>query len=180
MIAVTAGHRGQGTGACGFIDEGKETIEFRNLVLKYLMENKTPFIYEGNKDSLSKVVSDLSMRLSESDICVDIHFNSSSINTAQGSEVIIPDVYNITEKQLATDLLNATCSILKTKNRKVKQEKHTARKKLAMLRNINCHNILIEICFVSNESDCVKYNNHKEELAKEYADILTKYDNLLN
>jgi hypothetical protein len=34
MIAVTAGHRGSKTGAIGYIDEGKETIEFRNLILK--------------------------------------------------------------------------------------------------------------------------------------------------
>ena len=68
MIAVIAGHRGPKTGAVGYIDEGKETIEFRNLILKQLIENGTPFIYEGEKDSLQKVVSDMDALLSPSDI----------------------------------------------------------------------------------------------------------------
>lgn len=178
MIAVIAGHRGPKTGATGYIDEGKETIEFRNLILKQLIENGTPFIYEGEKDSLQKVVSDMDALLSPSDICLDIHFNSFSSEKASGSEIIIPEYPDSTEKQLAEDLLKCTCNILKTKNRKVKKESQSKHGRLAMLRDIHCKNILVEICFVSNKQDCDKYLQHKEELAKEYANILTKYDKL--
>lgn len=180
MIAVIAGHKGEKTGAIGYIDEGKETIEFRNLLLKELLDKQIPFIYDGEKDELSKVVSNLKHILDKNDICVDIHFNSYTDDSVNGSEVIIPDNYNSIEKDLANKLLQSTCNILNTKNRKIKTEKQTARKKLAMLRDINCNNILIEICFVSNKKDCDLYLKNKERLAKEYADILCEAYNSIN
>ena len=38
VVFLSAGHRGAGTGANGFIDEGKETIILRNLIAKNLKE----------------------------------------------------------------------------------------------------------------------------------------------
>jgi N-acetylmuramoyl-L-alanine amidase len=89
--------------------------------------------------------------LNPSDICLDIHFNSFTSEKASGSEIIIPEYPDSTEKQLAEDLLKCTCDILKTKSRKVKKESQSQHGRLAMLRDIHCKNILVEICFVSNK-----------------------------
>lgn len=180
MISITAGHRGKGTGAIGYIDEGEETIIFRNLLLNKLIEKGLPFIYEGEKESLQNVVNKLKLILHPNDISIDIHFNSSNNKSVSGSEIIIPDKYSKIEKELANDLLNKTCEILNTKNRKVKTESQTAHKKLAMLRGFNCINILIEICFVSNKSDCELYLKNKEKLAEEYSIILEEFYNKIN
>ena len=85
MISITAGHRGKGTGAMGCIDEGEETIIFRNLLLNKLIEKGLPFIYEGEKESLQSVVDKLKLILQPSDISIDIHFNSSDNKSASVS-----------------------------------------------------------------------------------------------
>lgn len=180
MIAITAGHRGKGTGATGYIDEGKETIIFRNLLLNKLIEKEIPFIYEGSNDDLKSVIKKMKSSLNSNDIYVDIHFNSSNNKLISGTEVIIPNKYSKIEKELANKLLEKTCEILKTKNRKVKTEYQTFRKKIAVLSDFDCINILIEICFISNKSDTESYLKNKEKLAEEYSIILEEFYNKIN
>jgi hypothetical protein len=47
MIAIIAGHRGKGTGAIGYLDEGEETIIFRNLLIKELHKLNIPYLYDN-------------------------------------------------------------------------------------------------------------------------------------
>lgn len=180
MIAVIAGHRGPKTGAIGYIDEGKETIEFRNLITKQLKKNKTEFIKDDDDANLSDVVKEINKKLKQNDICIDIHFNSVSSKEVSGTEIMVSAYADTAEKLLAQEILQCTCNILNTKNRKVKKDSNSAKGRLKILRETNCKCILVEICFASNQDDCNKYLQHKEKLAKEYANILTKYDKLLS
>ena len=55
-IYLIAGHNGSGTGANGFIDEGKETIILRDLIAKNLKEMGIIVIKDDNLTPLTKVV----------------------------------------------------------------------------------------------------------------------------
>jgi hypothetical protein len=59
LIAVIAGHRGQGTGAVGIIDEAVENVEMRNLICEELNAKGTPFVTDSIKDTLNEIVSTL-------------------------------------------------------------------------------------------------------------------------
>jgi N-acetylmuramoyl-L-alanine amidase len=175
LIAVIAGHRGQGTGAVGIIDEAVENVEMRNLICEELAQHGIPFVTDSIKDTLNEIVTTLRAMLKKYDIAIDIHFNSCGDPSVGGTEVIIPNRYTSDEWQIADELLTTTCAILGTKNRGVKTEQQTPHQRLAMLSNYDACNILIEICFVNNKNDIKAYKAHKGELAKAYAEILTKW-----
>lgn len=175
LIAVIAGHRGQGTGAVGIIDEAVENVEMRNLICEELAQHGTPFVTDSVKSTLSEVVEHLRTTLQKYDIALDIHFNSCGDPSVGGTEAIVPNRYTSDEWQIADKLLTTTCRILGTKNRGVKTEQQTPHERLAMLSNYDACNILIEICFVNNKNDIKAYRAHKGELAKAYAEILYKW-----
>ena len=175
LIAVIAGHRGQGTGAVGIIDEAVENVEMRNLICEELEQKGIPFVTDSVKQSLSEVVKYLRTTLQKYDIALDIHFNSCGDPSVGGTEVIVPNRYTSDEWQIADELVTTTCAILGTRNRGIKTEQQTPHKRLAMLSNYDACNILIEICFVNNKSDIASYRKHKGELAKAYAEILHKW-----
>lgn len=175
LIAVIAGHRGQGTGAVGIIDEAVENVEMRNLICKELAQKGTHFVTDSIKDTLNEIVSTLRAMLQKYDIALDIHFNSCGDPSVGGTEAIIPNRYTSDEWQIADELVTTTCMILGTKNRGIKTEQQTPHEKLAMLSNYDACNILLEICFVNNKNDIKAYKAHKGELAKAYAEILSKW-----
>ena len=100
-VFLIAGHNGSGTGANGFIDEGKETIILRDLIAKNLYDMGVVAIKDDNLTPLTKVVQWLRNKISKKDICIDIHFNASSNKLANGSEVFIPAKNTSDEVELA-------------------------------------------------------------------------------
>ena len=172
-VFLIAGHNGPGTGANGFIDEGKETVILRDLIAGNLKEMGIVAIKDENLTPLTKVVQWLRNQITKKDICIDIHFNASTNPNARGTEIIIPENATSDEKELASMLLKSITDILGTKNRGVRTEKQSYHGKIAMLSGFDCCNILLEVCFVSNKTDADAYNLHKKELAYELAlDIL--------
>lgn len=173
-IFLIAGHNGPGTGANGFIDEGAETIVFRDLLDAELCKlgiiPETDFEREGN--ALNLVADWIKRNCQSDDICIDIHFNAASAD-ANGSEVFIPSSPTPLEKDLADCICRGICSVLSTKNRGVRTETQSARGKLAML-NLPCHCLLLEICFCSNQEDAEKYRQNKFLLAERLAQIISK------
>ncbi len=170
-IYLIAGHNGSGTGANGFIDEGKETIILRDLIAKNLYEMGIVVIKDDNLTPLTKVVQWLRNQITKKDICIDIHFNASSNKLANGSEVFIPTKNTSDEVQLADMFRRSLSKVFK--DRGVSLESKSYHGKIAMLSGFDCCNILLEVCFVSNKTDADAYNSHKIELAYELAlDIL--------
>lgn len=174
-IFLIAGHNGAGTGANGYLDEGAETIVFRDLLDAELCKlgviPETDFDRENEK--LSTIVNWLKGQVEADDLCIDIHFNAAS-ESANGTEVLVPEPATSFEKNTAEQVCDIICKVLGTRDRGVKSEKQSARGKLAMLSGFKCQQILIEICFCSNKSDVGKYNSNKEKLAKELASLISK------
>ena len=170
-VFLIAGHNGPGTGANGFIDEGKETIIHRDLIAKNLYEMGIVAVKDDNLTHLTKVVQWLRNQITKKDICIDIHFNASTNKLANGSEVFIPTINTSDEVELA-DMFRVSLSKF-FKDRGVSLESKSYHGKIAMLSGFDCCNILLEVCFVSNKTDADAYNSHKKELAYEIAlDIL--------
>lgn len=170
-VFLIAGHNGPGTGANGFIDEGKETIILRDLIAENLKDIGIVAIKDDNLTTLTKVVQWLRNQITKKDICIDIHFNASSNKSANGSEVFIP-TKNTSDEVALANMFNESLSKF-FKDRGVSLESKSYHGKIAMLSGFDCCNILLEVCFVSNKADADAYNSHKIELAHELAlDIL--------
>lgn len=174
-IYLIAGHNGKGTGANGYLDEGEETIRLRDMIDAELCAlNVVPETdFDRENEKLSDVVKWLKSEIKKTDLCIDIHFNAAG-ETANGTEVLIPDNHSEHELELAKSICQKICEIIGTKNRGVKTEKQSAHGKLAMLSGFDCEQILLEICFCSNKEDVDKYMKNKTFLAKELALLISK------
>ena len=170
-IYLIAGHNGSGSGANGFIDEGKETIILRDLIAEKLKEMGIVAIKDDNLTPLTKVIQWLRNQINKKDICIDIHFNGSSNKLANGSEVFIPTKNTSDEVELANMFKKTLSKVFK--DRGVSLESKSYHGKIAMLSGFDCCNVLLEICFVSNKLDSVNYFENREIIAYELAvDIL--------
>ena len=176
-IYLIAGHNGSGTGANGFIDEGKETIILRDLIAKNLYDMGVVVIKDDNLTPLTKVVQWLKNQITKKDICIDIHFNASSNKSANGSEVFIPTKNTPDEVELANMFRESLSKVFK--DRGVSLESKSYHGKIAMLSGFDCCNVLLEICFVSNKTDADAYYSHKTELAYEIALDILEYSSKL-
>jgi N-acetylmuramoyl-L-alanine amidase len=82
------------------------------------------------------------------------------------------------DNAFAKELVEATAFRLGIKNRGVINEAQSHRGRLGLMREkgIVC---LLELCFISNKSDIEAYQENKEALAKDIADLVIKYENLV-
>lgn len=108
---------------------------------------------------------------------LDNHFNAAG-PTATGVEVYVADNANKESIAFANELLTVTVKLTGLVSRGVKTEKQSARKKLAMLRTPAGISALTKLGFISNKKDVEAVIEAMPQLAKEYARILKKYEDL--
>lgn len=181
QVALIAGHTGPKTGACSpagitpTLDEGTETIWLRDAISKHLKEHyNVSTIKDENKTKLAQVISFLKRKLFGEDLSIDIHFNASTSKNANGSEVLVPFNASSFERRAAQEVLFTITSILGTRTRGVKSEDSGQHSRLGMLSRFDAQNILIEVCFCSNQDDCKKYFQNRDLLAEKLADTIYK------
>lgn len=162
---LSAGHRGERTGAMGYFDEGRETISLRDAVAKYMRERGCSVVTDENKADLNSVAASINRQCSPNDISVDIHFNASSNPSANGTEVLIKNASTAEEKVLAKSLLDAMVGVMGTKSRGVKNESSGQHTTLKMLSGIRCNAVLLEVCFCTNSTDASVYQQHFFDVA---------------
>ena len=105
------------------------------------------------------------------DLAIEFHFNASDNLKATGVEVLIPDVYGVVEKRVATKLAETMSQTMLLASRGVKTEAQSARGKLGWMR-MNCNNILIEVCFLSNANDVSAYKKSYNRLVQAIVDVI--------
>lgn len=175
-IYLTAGHRGGTTGAnYNGIKEAEETIRLRDEIAERLRSKGVEVMLDNDSASLSEVIATINASCKSTDICVDLHFNAVGNPSANGTEVFKPFNFSNTEIELAEDLLYSTCMVLNTKNRGVKREGEGTHQRLAMLSDIKCNSVLLEICFISNIADANKYKEKRDELVIILAEQLIRH-----
>ena len=174
-LFITAGHRGGSTGAnANGYSEAELAIQLRNDLTDKLHEHGVVVVNDADVDSLSSVVNNINKNCTNRDLCLDLHFNSFSNASANGTEVLIQNAPTNSEIEFAEDVLNAVCSTLGTKNRGVKKGK-SQYKRLAMLSGVKCNSVLVELCFISSQSDMVRYNSKYNELVEKLVDVIIRH-----
>lgn len=181
MIYISAGHRGPGTGATGYIDEGAETIDLRNDIIIQMMDGtagNANMRHDNDRAQLAAVVQDVNRWCTdrERDFAIELHFNASSDPAAHGTECIIADRHSRRSEQIAAALNAAICQVLCTHDRTrgvgYKTESSSARGRLGFLSQTSCPAVILEVCFVSSRADAETYQANKEQLASRLADVL--------
>jgi N-acetylmuramoyl-L-alanine amidase len=179
-VFIGAGHSnkvGKDRGAVGngYI-EGELAVELRDLIVSNLKKLGITPIIDENQNILSETIIKFKNLTSSNSIVLDIHWNAATPK-ATGTEVLIPSSYTSFEKKLAGNIattISETLNIVKRGNNGVRTEAESHHGRLGWMR-LNGENILIEVCFISNESDMIKYQKNKNILAENIAKILYEY-----
>ncbi|MCC0630780.1 MULTISPECIES: N-acetylmuramoyl-L-alanine amidase [unclassified Clostridioides] len=160
-IAIVPGHTltGKGTGAVGYIDEGKENRILTELIVKWLKQGGAT-VYTGKIDKSNNYLSEQCQIANKQDIdlAVQIHFNANSTTlNPMGTETI----YKTNNGKVYANRVNDKLATV-FKNRGAK----TDTRGLYWLRNTKAPAILIEVCFVDSKADTDYYIRHKDIVAK--------------
>lgn len=174
-IFLSAGHSNMDPGAIGNgYKEADLTKELRGLVACEIIKHTDITLTLDNDGQTSgETANKIGLISKEGDVLCDIHFNAGT-PAATGTEVLIPETYTPKEHTIAAELSAGISQILGIKNRGVKTEADSARKRLVFMRPKG-RNLLIEVCFISNPTDIKSYQSHKTEVAQFVAKTLIKY-----
>ena len=169
-IAIVPGHTltGKGTGAVGYIDEGKENRILTDLIVKWLKYGDAT-VYTGKVDKSNNYLSEQCQIANKQDIdlAVQIHFNANSTTlNPMGTETL----YKTNNGKVYAERVNSKLSTI-FKNRGSKIDVRN----LYWLKHTKAPAILIEVCFVDSKADTDYYIRHKDIVAKLIAEgILNK------
>jgi N-acetylmuramoyl-L-alanine amidase len=180
-IFISAGHsnasgRDRGASGNGFI-EGELTVELRNLVTLELRKLGVSPTVDKDNSILSESINFFKNLTSNSCIVLDIHWNAATPK-ATGTETLIPLEHTDFELRLAAALSKVVAETMGiplrgiTKGHKgVKTEADSHHGRLGWMR-LTGENVLMEICFISNPTEMITYQERKNIIAKEIANVL--------
>lgn len=178
-IALSAGHgnvnrQDMGSIGCGLI-EGVENVKIRNRVKYFLETNFGCTVSIDPDDSLTGATVKLFKKyFSGTDIVIDIHLNAAMSMAATGTEVIIPAQYTKFEYDLGAEISAELSKVLGLRNRGVKTELLTPRKKLLWF-TIPAETVLIECFFITNRFDVQAYHDNFDKMCHSIAKVIYKY-----
>ncbi|MBY2243410.1 N-acetylmuramoyl-L-alanine amidase, partial [Clostridioides difficile] len=159
---------GKGTGAIGYIDEGKENRILTDLIVKWLKQGGAT-VYTGKVDKSNNYLAEQCQIANKQnvDLAVQIHFNANKTTlNPMGTETI----YKTNNGKVYAERVNDKLATV-FKNRGAK----TDARGLYWLRNTKAPAILIEVCFVDSKADTDYYIKNKNTVAKLIAEgILNK------
>ncbi|EGT4599327.1 N-acetylmuramoyl-L-alanine amidase [Clostridioides difficile] len=174
-IAIVPGHTltGKGTGAVGYIDEGKENRILTDLIVKWLKQGGAT-VYAGKIDKSNNYLAEQCQIANRQDVdlAVQIHFNANNTTlNPMGTETI----YKTSNGKVYAERVNKKLATV-FKNRGAKSDIRG----LYWLRNTKAPAILIEVCFVDSKADTDYYIKNKNTVAKLIAEgiLNKKIDNI--
>ncbi|RNA63225.1 N-acetylmuramoyl-L-alanine amidase [Chryseobacterium nematophagum] len=178
MIFISAGHHKNDPGAVvnGYIERDltKEArkIIVQKLDLKNVIQDKD---FETNAQYQRRI------KPGSGSVVFDIHFNSGN-PTVGGTECYVNQKdfadENSLSYKMADEICKLTSKILGIRNRGVKPDNKGQHSRIGILNLGSGVSVLWEVCFISFVIDMQSYLLKKNELLKEIADILKKYDTL--
>lgn len=178
---ISAGHNPKGIkvdpGACAHgLKEADLAVEFRNLVVTELYKRKVKVITDKDDERLGDYLKRI--QTGSGSVVLEFHFDAATSDKATGTTALVGDDSDRLDKAFAKELVEATSSILGIKNRDVLSEKDSHRGRLGLMREQGIV-ALLELCFITNIEDLVKYDLGKEKLAIKIAAIVEKYENMI-
>jgi len=179
---ISAGHNPKGVkvdpGAVGNgYREADLTVEFRDLVIAECLKLGLKVISDRDDETLAQYLGRI--KPGSGSVVLEFHFDAAASLTATGSTAIISGTPSQNSRNFAKELVNTTSNTLCIKNRGVITEADSHRGRLGLMRKEGIV-ALLEIGFISNKSDIEAYKKYKEELAKQVAKIVEKYELLID
>ena len=160
--------------------EAIETMKVRNRVIEIIKSRGYKDVLQDlDGESLSQYLN--RVKTGNGSMVCEFHFNA-GVPEATGTETLIEVDGDKMDFACAKEFSAATSIILgipKRGNQGVKTEADTRHKRLALMREEGII-VLIEICFISNKNDMKAFDANFETLCQAYANILIKYDALIN
>jgi N-acetylmuramoyl-L-alanine amidase len=186
MKFISAGHctvagPNQDPGAIGVNGrwEARETLKIRNRVIEIIKaRGHKDVIQDLDGESLQQYLNRAKTG-NGSTVC-EFHFNAAGPQ-ATGVETLVEVDADKMDIAMARELSAATSVILGIPmrgDRGVKTEADTRHKRLALMKEQGII-ALVEVCFITNPNDMIKFDMHFETLCQAYATILIKYDALI-
>ena len=174
MIFLFAGHGGGDPGAVGVgaRKESNETIMLRDAIVSNIPFGQ-PLRIDSDRDRLAEVLR--KANTGEASVVLDLHFDASANPAATGVEVIVGDDAGPEDFMLASGVLDVVLKHTKLRNRGIKKEGQTPRKRLGVMRESGAV-CLLEVCFITNPGDMKAYDAARAAIAKDLADVLVKHD----
>lgn len=170
-ILLISGHGGSNggydPGACS--NYGVEAEETRKVVnnLKPQLEayGVSVEVYPVDRNAYSDIKNGcVQVNFANYDYVLEIHFNSSANNSANGTEVWVTPLEKETKvEQLIVDKIVSLGYL----NRGVKKEDFAV---IRSAKNKGVSSALVEVCFISNKEDMNKYNSNFDGVCKAIAD----------
>ncbi|HBF9230439.1 TPA: N-acetylmuramoyl-L-alanine amidase [Clostridioides difficile] len=174
-IAIVPGHTlsGKGTGATGYIDEGKENRILTDLIVKWLKQGGA-IVYTGKVDKSNNYLAEQCKIANRQnvDLAVQIHFNANKTTlNPMGTETI----YKTNNGKVYAERVNDKLATI-FENRGAKSDVRG----LYWLKHTKAPAILIEVCFVDSKADTDYYIKNKNTVAKLIAEgiLNKKIDNI--
>lgn len=174
-LFIIAGHSLNDSGAvANGYKESQLTMELRGLIAKHIDSFTFDVHLDNDSKSLSEVIRWVNNNSDANDLLIDLHFNAAENPNATGAEVFIHDKTTKTNAALAANLNMVAAKTLDIANRGVKTEKQSQHTRLGIL-HTKPRVILIEVCFMSNNADMIKYQAKKNIYAHLIAQELVSF-----
>lgn len=156
--------------------EANEAVKLRNRVIELIKcKGHKDIISDLDDERLSKYLDRI--KTGTGSIVCEFHFNAFN-GKATGVEMLVQEDADKMDLACAKELLDTTVSLTGLVSRGVKKESQSQHKRLALMRESGIV-VLVEVCFIDNPNDMKAYDKAFEQLCQGYADILIKYDNLI-
>lgn len=165
-IFLNAGHHLFDPGAWHLsMKESGLNIKLRDMVLP-LLQKHAEVISVPDDLNLKESIAWINEYATIDDIAFSIHFNSHSDKSKQGTEVYF---HNEREKQIAEIFARTVSSAVGLKNRGAIPDRLTWVGSLGWVRKLICDSVLVEVCYLTNESDMSAYTPEKASQGLENA-----------
>lgn len=161
IVCLTAGHSEVDSGATTtdksgkLIKEAELATKFRNAVASYFHKHKDVKVKMDGYGNTNLPLAEAIKLIKGSDIALEFHFNSFTTKTAGGTETIaLPD-----DKVIAQKISKAISDVLGTKLRGENGYIDQSKSARGRLGYVNAHGLIVEIAFLSNDTELQAFND---------------------
>lgn len=161
VICLTAGHSNTDSGAVTtnkdgkLIKEAELASQFRNAVASYFHKHKEVHVKVDGYDTVNLPLTEAIKLITGSDIALEFHFNSFTTKTAGGTESISLPKDKVISQKISKAIADVLGTKLRGDNGWIDQSK-SARGKLGY---VNKGGIIVEIAFLSNDTELQAFND---------------------
>lgn len=173
-IMINGGHGGTDSGAIsGNRKEKDYTLRLTNALTVLAKGNGYNVLNNRTTDTNRNINTDAkTANNNKVDLVVELHLNSNSGVAASGTEVLYYPTSN-EGKELASKMSSNIASVLGLKNRGAK-----GRSDLGILKQTNMVAVLVEVCFINNDSDMNALENNINGVCNAIMQSINQYFNL--